>query len=42
VVLANELLWAHEGDSLEDECLHLAAEQLKCWHLCKIESIINQ
>ena len=33
VVLANELLWAHQSDSPADEPLHYAAEQLKCHHL---------
>jgi hypothetical protein len=40
LVLSNELLWAHEGDNPADECLHLCAEQLKCFHLSQIERLI--
>lgn len=37
IVLANELLWAHESASPADECLHLAAEQLKVFFLRGLE-----
>ncbi len=39
LVLANELLWAHESESPADETLHLCAEQLKCWFLDKLDKI---
>jgi len=41
IVLANELLWAHEGESPADECLHLCAEQLKAHHLYHLETLIS-
>lgn len=41
LVLTNELLWAHEGDKPDDESLHLCAEQLKCFHLAKIEQLLK-
>lgn len=41
IVLTNELLWAHTGESPADESLHLCAEQLKCWFLDKLDKILT-
>jgi len=41
VVLANELLGAHTGESPEDECLHLCAEQLKCHFLSILHDLTD-
>ena len=40
LLMTNELLWAHEGASLADECLHLCAEQIKCHQLAQIEKLL--
>ena len=41
IVLANELLWAHESEHPADVELHHAATQLKCHFLARLDYLTN-